>query len=372
MSAIRVDRFVLREIEIPLKQPFVSFNSRETARRLVIVEAHLDGLIGYGEASPLSAPTYTEETPQTVWHILSDFLIPLCERVRWQHPTELARHFETIRRHHMAKAALEGALWDLWCKTRGISLSQGLGSQRDFVPSGIAIGLTSTIDELLARVEKALAAGYHRIKVKIKPGWDLVPIRELRNRFGQFPLMVDANSAYSLDDIPHLQRLDEFQLMMIEQPLSATDIIDHAALQKQLATPLCLDESIETVDDIRHALTLGSCRIVNIKAGRVGGLTRAVQIHDLCQAHDVPVWCGGLLESGIGRAHNVALASLPNFTIPGDLSPSDRYFHQDVIHPEFTLDEKGCLKVPDAPGIGVEVDTDYLSYLTRRKAVLTP
>src|SRR5690606_11723659 len=184
------------------------------------------------------------------------------------------------------------------------------------------------------------AAGYHRIKVKIKPGWDLVPIRELRNRFGQFPLMVDANSAYSLDDIPHLQRLDEFQLMMIEQPLSATDIIDHAALQKQLATPLCLDESIETVDDIRHALTLGSCRIVNIKAGRVGGLTRAVQIHDLCQAHDVPVWCGGLLESGIGRAHNVALASLPNFTIPGDLSPSDRYFHQDVIHPEFTLDEK--------------------------------
>jgi O-succinylbenzoate synthase len=269
----------------------------------------------------------------------------------------------------MAKAGLEMATWDLWARQQGISLSRALGGTRTSVEVGVSVGIQASVDHLLRVIDGYLAEGYRRIKIKIKPGWDVDVTRAVRQRFPATRLQVDANSAYSLADAARLKALDEFDLLLIEQPLSYDDIVDHAQLQRQLRTPICLDESIHRPDDARHALDLGSCRIINIKAGRVGGLGQSKAIHDLCQARGAPVWCGGMLESGIGRAHNVALASLPGFTLPGDISASRRYWHQDIVEPEFALQPDGSLAVPTGLGIGVTVREDLVEVLTVAREV---
>ena len=276
-----------------------------------------------------------------------------------------------VRGHNMAKTGLEEALWDVEARQKGIPVAQLLGSTNPRIESGVSVGIQDTPDELLELVKGYLAQGYRRIKVKIKPGWDVEVVRALRQRWPEAPLMVDANSAYTLEDADHLAALDDFDLMMIEQPLAYDDIYQHSLLQRQLRTPVCLDESIHTPAHALAALELGSCRIINIKPGRVGGLAQARRIHDLCRERGVPVWCGGLLEVGVGRAHNVAIASLPGFTLPGDVSASDRYFERDVIEPPFCLNPDGTIDVPQGPGIGVEVDRAFLDEITVRREVFT-
>jgi O-succinylbenzoate synthase len=277
-----------------------------------------------------------------------------------------------VRGHNMAKTGLEEALWDVEARQKRISVAQLLGSTSPRIESGVSVGIQDTLDELLELVEGYLALGYRRIKVKIKPGWDLEVVRTLRQRWPEVPLMVDANSAYTLDDAEHLAALDDFDLMMIEQPLAYDDIYQHSLLQRRLRTPVCLDESIHSPAHALAALELGSCRIINIKPGRVGGLAQARCIHDLCREREVPVWCGGLLEVGVGRAHNVAIAGLPGYTLPGDVSASDRYFERDVVEPPFCLNPDGTMDVPQGPGIGVEVDRAFLEDVTVRREVFRP
>lgn len=341
-------------------------------RNVIIVEAwDEENRRGFGEASPISPPLYTEESAGTAWHVLQEYLGPLALRSSWESPGALSDGLSVIRRNYAAKSGLEGALWDLFAQRASRSIAKVLGGVRPQVESGIVLGIPQDQRELFERVEAALLAGYRRIKVKVKPGWDVEPIRLLRRHFGDIPLSVDANSAYTLEDAEHLRSLDEFGLDMIEQPLAWDDLVDHAKLQRRLETPICLDESVTSVETARHALELGSCRIVNVKIGRVGGHTAAVRIHDLCRAHGVPVWCGGLLETGIGRAHSLALASLSNFSLPADLSPSRRYFTHDLIEPPITFATPGCIEVPQADGIGVNVSDERLAFYTVRTSVLT-
>lgn len=365
---MKLDRIVLREVAMRLKEPFVTPLGAVKERRFVVVEAHCGGHVGYGEVTVLSAPIYNEETPTTAWHALADFLIPLVGELARHTPEEVARAMEPVRRHRMAKAGLEAAVWDVYARLQGRSLASLWGGVRDRVEAGVAVGLQPHIDGLVAAVGRCVEAGYRRVKVKIKPGWDEEPLRALREAFGdRILLMADANGAYTLDDADRLRRLDGLGLLMIEQPLAHDDIVDHARLQRLLETPICLDESIETPDDARKALELGSCRIICIKPGRVGGIIAARRIHDMCRDRGVPVWCGGMLESGIGRAHNIALASLPNFTIPGDLSPSSRYWARDVVSPEIAMDPDGTVPVPRGPGMGVAVREDLLEAWTVRR-----
>jgi o-succinylbenzoate synthase len=276
--------------------------------------------------------------------------------------------FSHIRKNNMAKSAIEGAIWDLYAKEKNIPLSMALGGELEKIDVGISIGIQKTVPELLAKIKAGLKDGYKRIKMKIQPGWDVDVIKEVRNRYPDIPIMADANSAYRLKDIELLKQLDQFDLMMIEQPLSSDDIVDHATLQAEIKTPICLDESIHSVEDARKALELGSCKIINIKIGRVGGLTEAMKIHELCKERNVPVWCGGMLESGVGRAHNIALTTLDNFTMPGDTAASANYWHKDIIQPEVTVND-GVITVPKAAGIGYEVDytavDEFTSYSKR-------
>lgn len=366
-----LDRIALREIALPLKEPFRSAAGEVSLRRLIIVEAWCGGVVGYGESPPLSEPFYTEETTETAWYVLEAFLIPRVLGRPWSTPHDVARALAPVRRHYMAKAGLEGAVWDLYARLAGISLSRALGGERRDVPAGIAIGVQDDLKALADKVKRALDEGYRRVKIKIKPGWDIEPVAFLRERFGDFPLMADANSAYSLADAHRLKRLDPYGLMMIEQPLAWDDIVDHARLQQEIATPICLDESITSAEAARHALELGSCRAINIKPARVGGLAEAVRIHDVCRERGVPAWCGGMLESGIGRAHLVALASLPGFSLPGDISASARYWHEDIIEPPFVLSAGGVIAVPEGPGIGVAVKREALERFTVRAREFT-
>lgn len=263
----------------------------------------------------------------------------------------------------MAKSALEGAVWDLYAKKSEITLAQALGGEKSEIEVGISLGIQDTVQQLISLIDRYVSEGYKRIKVKIKPGWDVEVIKEIRHQFPDIPLMADANSAYSLKDLERLKALDDFNLMMIEQPLAHDDIIDHAQLQSNLKTPICLDESIHSVEDARKAIKLGSCKIINIKIGRVGGLTQAKKIHDLCFKHNIPVWCGGMLESGIGRAHNIAITTLPNFSLPGDTAASSRYWKEDIIEPEVTVDT-GLITVPASPGIGFKVNRKKIDGIT--------
>ncbi len=366
---LRLARIVLREVALPLKEPWVTTFGELRARPLLLVEAFQDGLAGYGEASPLPHPYYTEETVQTAWHILEEFLIPLALSREWECPRAFAASAQVVRRNGMAKAGIEGALWDLEAKLAALPLHRLLNGVRPEVPAGIALGFAPSIDALVRRVGEALNAGYRRVKIKVKPGWDVEPVRALREAFGDFPLMVDANGAYTLHDAERLRALDAFGLLMIEQPLGPDDLVEHAALQARLSTKLCLDESLTSLHMVEQALQLGSCRAVCLKPGRVGGLTEALAIHDLCLERGVDLWCGGMLESGVGRAHNLALASLPGFTVPGDISPSDRYWDRDVVWPPVRMTPAGAIALPQAPGIGVELDAEAVEHFTVRARI---
>ncbi len=368
---MRITGAELRQVELPLVFPFETSFGREETKTGVLLRLFTDGGEGWGEAPVSAAPLYNEETVGTAWHLLEGFILPLVLGREIGHPREFPPLVRHLRRHHMAKAGVEAALWDLYCQVQHVPLARALGGTRKTVEVGVSLGIEREVDALLRRIEEFLGRGYRRIKIKIKPGWDVEVVRAVRNRFGGIRLQVDANSAYTLAQAPLLRELDQFDLLLIEQPLGEDDIVDHAVLQRQLRTPVCLDESIVTPEDARKALELGSCRVINIKAARLGGLGAAVETHDLCQTRAVPVWCGGLLETGIGRAANIALASLANFLLPADLSASDRYFHEDLIDPPVTLNSDGTITVPAAAGLGVTVRMDLVEECTVRRAMVT-
>ncbi len=366
---MRLRRITLREIHLKLLSPFQTSFGTSDLRRILLVEAEGDGVTGWGESTAGENPFYSYETVETAWLILRDYLWPI---VRGKEIAAAAvwDMFAGVRGHNMAKAALETAIWDAEAKQKNLALAKLLGGSREEIPCGVSIGIQSTTASLIAKVEDSLAAGYQRIKIKIKPGADLELVRALREQFPRVRLMADANSAYSLDDAPMLKQLDAFHLMMIEQPLGWDDIYSHAKLQRQLETPICLDECIHELEHARAAIETGACRIINIKLGRVGGHTAARRMHDLCQQNSIPVWCGGMLESGIGRAHNIAMSSLANFSLPGDVSASRRYWAEDIIEPEVEVSKQGTIRVPSAPGIGYAPRIDRIESLTKRREVL--
>lgn len=353
---MKIKEVILRQLKMDLIAPFTTSFGTFIDKEFILVEVkNEEGLSGWAESVAFAAPWYNEETIKTNWTMLEDFLIPLVLDQEIEHPSEVSALFSHIRKNNMAKSAIEGAIWDLYAKENNMPLSSCLGGELEQIDVGISIGIQKSIPDLLKKIENGFKDGYKRIKIKIQPGWDVDVIREVRKHYPEVPIMADANSAYRLKDIDRLKQLDEFNLMMIEQPLSSDDIVDHATLQAQLETPICLDESIHSVEDARKALELGSCKIINIKIGRVGGLTEAKKIHDLCQEKGIPVWCGGMLESGVGRAHNIALTTLGNFTMPGDTAASANYWNKDLIEPEVTVDN-GVIIVPKQAGIGYEVD----------------
>jgi len=349
---MRLERIEARLLRLPLVHPFETSFGRTTAKEFLLVSVSAGGVTGYGECVADADPYYLPETNATALHILKHFLVPLAFALEIGHPRELLPAFARVRGHEMAKAALEMAVWELEARRQGVPLYRLLGGRGGEIAAGVSVGLQDDLAALLAKVEAEVAAGYRRVKIKIKPGHDLQLVEVLRERFPRLPLMVDANSAYRLADAPLLRALDGFGLTMIEQPLAWDDIVDHATLQRQLQTPVCLDESIHGPEDARRALELGACRVVNIKAGRVGGFAGSLAVHDVCRTRGVPVWCGGMLESGIGRLANVHLQTLAGFTLPGDTSASARYFAEDLVDPPVVVSAEGTIRVPEAPGIG--------------------
>ena len=366
---MKLRKLTLREIHMKLVAPFETSFGTSDLRRMLLVEVDTDGAAGWGESTAGETPFYSYETVETAWHILRDYLWPMV-RGREIAAAEVWDVLAAVRGHNMAKAALETAIWDAEAKQKNVPLAKLLGGTLEQIPCGVSIGIQPTIEALMVKVEKELAAGYQRIKIKIKPGCDVEPVKALRERFPRIRLMVDANSAYRLEDVPLLKQLDAFYLIMIEQPLGWDDIYSHAKLQRQLETPICLDECIHDTEHARAAIETGACRIINIKLGRVGGHTPARRMHDLCQSKSIPVWCGGMLESGIGRAHNIAMSSLPNFSLPGDVSASRRYWQEDIIEPEVEVSRQGTIRIPGTPGIGYAPRVDRIESLTRRREVL--
>jgi O-succinylbenzoate synthase len=364
---MKINRIEVREIQMPLVHFFETSFGRTTTRRIVLVRADADDLTGWGEVTAGEEPFYSHETPETAWHALRDFLIPWVLGKEWTSPSEVAARFRPIRGHNMAKAALENALWVIEAQQKGISLARAVGGTLEEIPCGVSIGIQDSVEKLLERIAGEISAGYQRIKVKVKPGWDLNVLERIRAEFPRIALMADANSAYTLADLAHLKEFDRFYLTMIEQPLGWDDIIDHAKLQREISTPICLDESIHSADDARKAIEVGACKIINVKLGRVGGFTSAQRVHNVCRAKNIPVWCGGMLESGIGRAHNVAMSSLPGFTLPGDVSASRRYWAEDIISPEVTVSARGTIRVPQVPGLGYEPNLVRIEKATLRK-----
>jgi o-succinylbenzoate synthase len=372
---LRIDRIVLREISLPLKEPFRISSGVQTVRRILLVQLLADGAEGWGECSAFEVPNYSPETVDTVRQAIRLWLAERLLGRSFAGPEEVFPALDRdLRGHHMAKAALEMAAWELAARQRGVALAALLGGERRTIEVGISLGIQESTAALIEKARASLERGYRKVKIKIMPGRDLADLQAVRAALGpEAPLMADANNAYTLADLPVLQEIDRLGLMMIEQPLAWDDLLRHAALQKELATPLCLDESITGPERAEDAIALGSGRIVNIKPGRVGGFRQSKAVHDLCAAHGLPVWCGGMLESGVGRAHNVALASLPNFRLPGDLSPSERYWEQDIVEPAWTMDAAGRMAVPwDRPGMGVEVDRERVEALTVRREELAP
>ncbi len=371
---LRIERITLCEVHLTLKEPFQISSGTQTHKRVVLI--HLlssDGVEGWGECVAGSVPNYSYETVDTAWLALREWVAPRVLGRTFAGPEEVQPALDlNFRGHNMAKAAVEMASWELTARAEGISLARKLGGVRDRIPVGISLGIQASPEALVGKARAALERGYQKVKIKIKPGADVEYLRAAREALGpEAPLMADANNAYTLKDAEHLRRLDDFDLTMIEQPLAYNDLLRHVELQKQLRTPICLDESITSVDRAEDMIALGAGRIVNIKPGRVGGFRQALAIHDLCAAHGIPVWCGGMLEAGVGRAHNVALASLPNFTMPGDLSPSERYWEKDLVVPEWTMDRQGWIDVPvGRPGMGVEPDLDWIEDNTVRRQEL--
>ena len=360
-APITIESVEIRTLRLPLHEPFETSFGRIHSRLIFLINVTAKGLTGWGEVVASEEPRYSYETVETARHIIRDFLAPAMLSRPVVSLQDLATRFNSFRGHNMAKAGLELAYMDLLAKSKGESLSHLIGGTRAEVAVGVSLGIQPSLDKLLERVDQYLAKGYQRIKLKIKPGWDIDVVRAVRGRHPDILLSVDANSAYTLADEEHLRRLDEFGLLMIEQPLDHDDLVDHAKLQAKLATPICLDESITNAKRAEQALGLGSCRMINIKIGRVGGYSQALAIHGLCHSRQVPVWCGGMLESGIGRAHNIALASLPGFSLPGDISASSRYFARDLIVPEVQVTKDGVVQVPTDLGLGFRVDLDYIT-----------
>jgi len=367
----RIESIVMREIALTLKEPFQISSGTQSRRRIVLVELRdADGFEAWGECAAGELPSYSYETADTAWIAIRDWVAPRVLGRTFAGPQEIHPLLEhNFRGHNMAKAAVEMAVWDLAARRAGVSLSRLLGGTRPSIQVGISLGIQATPAALVDRARQAIERGYRKVKIKVKPGSDVEFVRAVREELGpEAPLMVDANNAYSLADTSALEALDDLGLMMFEQPLDHEDLMRHAELQKRLKTPLCLDESITSLDRAEDMIALKSGRIINIKAGRVGGHAQSKAIHELCQQNGIPVWCGGMLESGVGRAHNVALASLPNFTLPGDVSPSERYWERDIVLPEWTMDREGWVEVPvEKPGIGVEVDRGRVEDLTVRR-----
>jgi O-succinylbenzoate synthase len=369
---MKIDQVELREIQMPLISFFETSFGRTTLRRIILVRVFSEGMIGYGEATSPEGPYYNHESTGTAWHVLKDFVIPRIFGSKIGKPDDIAPLLKPIRGHNMAKASVETAIWDLYARQLQKPLYQVIGGQRRFIDCGVSLGIQETVAELLNKMEKELKAGYQRIKVKIKPGWDVEVVKQIRKQFPEIVLMCDANSAYTLKDLDLLRQLDEFRLLMIEQPLAWNDILDHIKLQQVLKTPVCLDESILDAEDARKAIEAGACKIVNIKLGRVGGHAEARKVHDVCKARSIPVWCGGMLESGIGRAQNIALSSLGNFLLPGDVSASKRYFPRDVIDPEVEVDSQGRISLSDEVGIGFRPNMQRIEQVTVRTEMLRP
>jgi O-succinylbenzoate synthase len=367
---IQLERITLREIKMQLVHFFETSFGRTTERHMVLVEVEADGVSGWGEVTAGENPFYNEEWTESAWLILRDYVAPRVLKHNFASAAEVGARTAHIRGHNMARGGLEVAVWDLEARMLGRPLYQHIGGgARREIPCGVSIGIQDSVAQLLGKIETELTAGYQRIKMKIKPGWDVDVVREVRRRFPDILLMADANSAYTLDDAPRLKCLDEFNLMMIEQPLGHDEIIDHAKLQAQLKTPICLDECIRSAHQAKQALAMDAGRIVNIKLGRVGGFAEAKRVHDVAQIAGVPVWCGGMLETGIGRAHNIALATLPNFTLPGDVSASKRYWSRDIILPPVETTAHGTIAVRDQPGFGYDIDRSFLDSITARREV---
>ncbi len=363
---MKIESVELREVSIPLASPFETSGWREEEKTCIIVRLQGGSESGFGECAVSRGPWYSYETLTSAWHILEDYVVPVVVGKDFGKPGKILDEMASIRGHNMAKASVEMAFWDLLAKEKKVSLSKMLGGASQTIVSGVSIGLQKTREKLVDSVEKYLEQGYRRIKIKIKPGRDIDLVAAVREEFPDTPLMVDANGAYGPRESGTLARLDPFELLMIEQPFAWDDLVEHARLQKMIRTPVCLDESVAGLNDLESALALESCRVLNIKPARVGGLTVAKMIHDVCLGRKIPVWCGGLLETGVGRAHNVALASLPGFVMPNDISASSRYFKEDIVKPEFRLKADGTIAVPTGPGIGVEVLEDRLEEHTRK------
>ena len=364
---MRVREVTLREIRMGLVAPFETSLDRVSERRIILLEADVDGVIGWGECTAGENPFYSPEYTETAWHMLKHYLWPMVKGKEFASAAEVWGLFEKVRGHTMAKATLETAIWDAEAKQKNVPLGKLLGGVREEIPCGVSIGVKETLDELVVAVKKELAAGYQRMKIKIKPGKDLLPVQRLRQEFPRIKLIVDANSAYRKTDWPLLKELDGFYLMMIEQPLGWDDLYGHVEVQRRLQTPICLDECIHTYEQAEAAIALDACKIINIKLGRVGGFHEARRIHDLCTRNGVPVWCGGMLESGIGRAHNIAMSTMENFSLPGDVSASKRYWVEDVIEPEVEVTAQGTIRVPGGAGIGFAVRRERIEAITVRK-----
>ena len=361
---MRIEELTIRQIRLPLVSPFETSFGVTSDRLVLLVEARSEGLTGWGECVAGERPFYTYETVAGSWQILQDYLIPALLGRDVSDPGDVGDLFRRVRGYPMAKASLEAAVWDLKAQRTGQPLWKLMRGTQAEVPCGVSIGIQQSIDDLLERVASELQDGYREIKIKIKPGWDVEVVREVRREFPQVALMADANAAYTASDFPHLQQLDEFDLLMLEQPLEFDDLLHHSQLQRSLKTPICLDESIRHRGDAELAIEMESCRVINIKTGRVGGHSEAIRIHDLCQKLQIPVWCGGMLETGIGRAHNIALSTLPNFTLPGDVSASKRYYETDIIHPPVEVSADGTIEAPAGVGLGFEVDAQRLDHLS--------
>src|SRR5437660_5022901 len=370
-SLMKIEAVTLREIQMPLVHFFETSFGRTYSRRILLVAVHADGVNGWGECVAGEDPFYSSEWIDSVWPTITRYLAPALLGPAIESGREVPALFAKVRAHRMAKAALENAVWDAEAQAKQQPLWKLLGGTRREIPCGVSIGIQDSVDQLLDKIQTELASGYRRIKVKVKPGWDVNVLEKIRSRWADITLSCDANSAYTLDQTEHLRSFDQFNLLMIEQPLWDDEIYYHARLQKQLRTAICLDESIVGARAAAFALEIGACRIINIKVGRVGGFTEAIKIHDICQKQNIPVWCGGMLESGIGRAHNIALSTLENFRLPGDVSASKRYWEEDIIDPEVQVSAQGMIAVTNEPGRGYCVKEDLIEKLTVRKETLT-
>jgi O-succinylbenzoate synthase len=367
---MKIDAITLREIQMPLVHFFETSFGRLYSRRIILITVQTDGVTGWGECVAGEDPFYSSEWIDSVWPTITHYLAPAILGKTVATGREVPQLFARVRAHRMAKASIENAVWDAEARQKQQPLWKLLGGTRREIPCGVSIGIQDSVDQLLGEIETELAAGYRRIKVKVKPGWDVNVLEKIRSRWADITLSCDANSAYTLDQVEHLRSFDQFNLLMIEQPLWDDEIYYHARLQKQLRTAICLDEAIVGARSAAFALDIGACKIINIKVGRVGGFTEALAIHDICHTQKIPVWCGGMLESGIGRSHNIALSTLPNFTLPGDVSASKRYWKEDIVDPEVEVSSQGMIAIKDEPGIGCKIREDLIEKLTVRKQTL--